>query len=714
MRVFAGYLVLFTGVAGLGYYATTTHAVRMQATVDQGAQAVTQAAQHGVQSTVSGRDVRVTGLVTDATDLAVLRATLEGVDGVRVVDMTGVETLPVADPFELIASRIEDGTTTLSGVIPSEADRDTLGGDAAGLVVSAGAPDRDWTGVAARGIAALGMLKAGEMVLSGQNLWLHGMALNPDVVAALRAELDPLPEGYTATFDIGVEDDGRPLRLNLSLQDGVLSGGGKLPVEMADMVLSDGFGGAEPLDLTQSVLPAADPIWPATVQTALDALAHLIDGALMIEDHQISLVGVGTPDGKAQAEALVAGLPDTYEVQSEIGLWDDGAPLSLVMDWDGATATARGKIPDAFTVRGPAGVAVVNGTDQSFLSDVAGDFTRNATAGVTALGLLTTGQVSVTADAIVLDGSATSPQVEVVMDSVLDAVSDSADITRNITYLDDGSPAAWTLTYSALDGASVEGRLPAGLALQDVSDALGAGVVGTPAVAATDADSGSSLDVLGIAASYLPELETLTYARDGGGSALDLVVSPGVDVDLVAIDLAQRLPADVAFSIAPLDAPPTEGTTRRNAATGLTETFTGGYWIPSLDFTADVAGCTAQVEQIIASNKITFLSGSARLDATSIRAINGLAAVARSCVEAGLSLDIGGHTDNTGDEAANQALSFERASAVQDALEARGIQNAAMTAAGFGQSQPIADNETEEGRAANRRTSLIWIDPLTP
>lgn len=72
-----------------------------------------------------------------------------------------------------------------------------------------------------------------------------------------------------------------------------------------------------------------------------------------------------------------------------------------------------------------------------------------------------------------------------------------------------------------------------------------------------------------------------------------------------------------------------------------------------------------------------------------------------------LRLAINGHTDNTGDAARNRTLSEGRARAVVDALVARGIDASRLGAAGFGDSQPVADNGTEAGKAANRRVELV-------
>lgn len=69
-----------------------------------------------------------------------------------------------------------------------------------------------------------------------------------------------------------------------------------------------------------------------------------------------------------------------------------------------------------------------------------------------------------------------------------------------------------------------------------------------------------------------------------------------------------------------------------------------------------------------------------------------------------------GHTDSIGSEAYNQALSLRRAEAVVDALVARGVPAARLSAAGRGKSEPRADNATEAGRQLNRRVE-IFVSP---
>ena len=79
----------------------------------------------------------------------------------------------------------------------------------------------------------------------------------------------------------------------------------------------------------------------------------------------------------------------------------------------------------------------------------------------------------------------------------------------------------------------------------------------------------------------------------------------------------------------------------------------------------------------------------------------------------GLMLDIDGHTDNVGSPKANLSLSEARAVSLRDLLKAKGFAADKMWATGFGQDQPIANNDTAEGRAKNRRAEIIvWGEAL--
>lgn len=117
--------------------------------------------------------------------------------------------------------------------------------------------------------------------------------------------------------------------------------------------------------------------------------------------------------------------------------------------------------------------------------------------------------------------------------------------------------------------------------------------------------------------------------------------------------------------------------------------------------------CVARVNAILEEQKITFAPGSVTVEGESLQVVNRIAEVLRECPDAGM--EIGGHTDSQGREEMNLQLSQSRAEGVLSALLARRILTSNLTAKGFGESQPIADNDSEEGREANRRIEFRLI-----
>ena len=84
--------------------------------------------------------------------------------------------------------------------------------------------------------------------------------------------------------------------------------------------------------------------------------------------------------------------------------------------------------------------------------------------------------------------------------------------------------------------------------------------------------------------------------------------------------------------------------------------------------------------------------------------------LARTMLQSDIRIRIIGHTDGEGSEERNQALSEDRARSVAAYLQALGVNALRMETLGMGENQPIASNDTEEGRAQNRRTEILVIE----
>ncbi|SLN53903.1 OmpA family protein [Pseudooctadecabacter jejudonensis] len=117
--------------------------------------------------------------------------------------------------------------------------------------------------------------------------------------------------------------------------------------------------------------------------------------------------------------------------------------------------------------------------------------------------------------------------------------------------------------------------------------------------------------------------------------------------------------------------------------------------------------CLAQITAATSSRKITFDPGSANIAGEGASILDDIAEILQRCPDK--RIEVAGYTDSQGSESGNQRLSQQRADAVLDALRIRRVPVAAFRAVGYGEENPIADNETEEGREANRRIEFTLI-----
>lgn len=103
-------------------------------------------------------------------------------------------------------------------------------------------------------------------------------------------------------------------------------------------------------------------------------------------------------------------------------------------------------------------------------------------------------------------------------------------------------------------------------------------------------------------------------------------------------------------------------------------------------------------------DRLEFETGSATLKPTSNEQLDAIAAILKAYPN--VNVKVGGYTDNTGDKAANQKLSQARAENTMKAIVERGIAATRLAAEGYGDQFPVASNDTEEGRARNRRIDV--------
>jgi outer membrane protein OmpA-like peptidoglycan-associated protein len=195
------------------------------------------------------------------------------------------------------------------------------------------------------------------------------------------------------------------------------------------------------------------------------------------------------------------------------------------------------------------------------------------------------------------------------------------------------------------------------------------------------------------------ELKTATFTKVQqllGGMTID---------NQLTVKAAEPAPVAAAE---PATAPAAPATTEEPAPATTSTASTEPAPVP---LTAEQQSCQDKINSIMTGKEILFETNKAAIKSGSFSLLNNIAQIGIECkaVLADKTIRIGGHTDNVGADDYNQKLSQERADAVKDYLGKQGLDTGSLQSVGYGELQPIASNDTEAGRAQNRRISFDII-----
>lgn len=646
---------------------------------------------------------------------------------------------PLASPFTWSAQKAADGRVRMSGYVPSQLTRNALQEAAVGLgedattLADGNPPEFEQQAVAALGV--LPLLKSGAIEYDGSRWLMTGAVDTAEQGAAADkafAATGLNDAGWTFKVDV---PEAAPAALPVAdpyvwhaakAADGKITLEGFVPTEGMKKILV-GRAGEGAVDNSALGTGQPETFVPAAL-AGIDALAALDEGAVDFDGTSWSLSGkVKTAEDRLAVEASLKAATDasgwTLAIQAL-----DAAPVIAPYRWV-ATKTVDGRVALSGYVTSAdmkEFVAVRAGNVSTDTTEIASGepagFAGNVLAGLEALGHLSTGTVKFEENTWTLAGT---PQTAADADLAVAALSTASD-----------AGADWRKDIAAPTGAVAPEPVETA-----VTEPASPGVPAEAPPAETDVANVPD-EAVAPPTEPTPVVHDFTFSATkplGGEIVLDgampadsarkyfAVVAGNVPTDNVTI--SSDLPADFITNIdagirllGSLDSGEfgLEGTTyhftgrvesdarRTEVMQQLAALPAAANWQTDVTLLAPLDVCRQKVAAFATRNAILFQSGSTKIADDSLPAVDELAADLAICPDAAINVE--GHTDADGEDDANLALSVARAEAVVEALIERGIAFQRLYAVGYGESLPIADNDTAAGKKANRRIAFSFLD----
>ena len=683
--------------------------------------AVLPLASHPIEIETDGRNTRLSGPVNSEAERQQIIAATQDIRFLADLD-DDLRVLPQADPFLFQAVKSKDGSIVLSGHVPSEQihedliaqarEQSEIAGVSDRLVLSAGAPEGDWAGMTRTGMTSLMELKTGQVQIAGAQAVISGTAINEAAAQRLSEIVNAAPMGDWQMQIAGALPSVEAYAFSaMKMEDGSVILDGNAPDDDAREALLEAAAAisAKPVAGTLALADGMpSPQWPDTMKEGIAALNLTANGLLKATGDAVSVTAeVETDDDLAR---LLPMLRDEWTTDITVRNPTPVARLEIALSEDG-TLIARGLLPAG--LEGEVILESLPGIDLSGIDPEARGRPADWQAPLegleivlprfeTATAVLSERSVSV---AGMLKRGFSADGAEAALKSALDRgwalqldLLESAPLAELILSLQEGD-------------LSISGVLPFGLDAADALTLLGDRASGEGLSGGGDGDPlawSSTLEVTKLALAWFADS---TGRVSDGQLELTGRLMPGYTGVAMQEWVSERLPEGWNVSLSAEEMPPSEGDQRISLKTGEAQNFRQGFWLPDVHFVVSPEQCRTQMDALLERENIVFVTGSARIDQQGRTLLNRLAAVAVRCLNSSvMTLEIGGHTDSVGNDENNLQLSQERADAVMQALLSRGVRVDAIQAVGYGEAEPVATNDTAEGRAQNRRIAFGWSE----
>jgi outer membrane protein OmpA-like peptidoglycan-associated protein len=641
---------------------------------------------------LDGRDSYLSGVApTEAAFVAAIAAA-NRVPGVYVVDASALTLVPLAEPYTLGFNKagnsvtvtgtfpnVESRTSVLDSVRTTLPDVDIV--DETSL--ARGAPEgfARFAAFAGNGLAAL---SNGTVALDGSTLSISADAITlnayDEELARLDAPVDGLSIGSIA-FNAPIVS---PYTWAASTAGQGLTITGFVPDDAARAAI---LAAAEPMGpITDAMVtgPGAPDGFTAAATALLGQMVGLEDAGASINDLELSLSGAAPSSDVFDATSTFMGsIPAGFDSLSgrilpplaepfvtSLSKGDDGYTLAGVLPDE----TARAVILDALEAQGQGvrdATTIARGAPASVdIGDLFAGAFGTLQDLVQGTATLSDAQFSVVGTSASFAGASTAEQAI----NALETPSLTVD-----TDIAPGPASPFTFSVDATDeGITLDGFVPSEALREQV---LAAVALQFPTHAISDNLIVADGAPLGFDAMMQAGIRGLGRLRDGALSVSDNAAR--LTGDALYQRSINRVQAAVESAL-----PPAFTLTTDISALGPPEQV-------------DAEACQLLFARLLADNTIRFNTGSAEIDTVSFGLLDRLVRTLLSCPDA--RVEIGGHTDSQGSDTSNLTLSEARAQAVYDYVDDAGIARSRIIAVGYGESDPIATNDTEEGRAQNRR-----------
>ncbi len=671
---------------------------------------------------VFGRDASISGAAFAADGSKAAYDAVLGVAGIRLVDAAGVGKLTEAKPYVWSATR-EGAKIALGDGVPdpkmraaiNDAAKQVKGADVADGMTYSGGETAALAAGSAFALEQLGHLAKGKASLQDGALTISGVA--PDSAsfeAAARALAKP-PAGVTiAKADITPPGVAPYVFSAANIGDTLTLTGSAPSLEARDAIAAAAKAAFPKAKIDNQLTfasgaPKGDGI--GAVKFALAAIAGLDGGKATLTDAALSVSGKARALGDFEAtQALLAAPPAGFTLAGA-----DITPLAVKPYVLGAEHTAsgftltglapdmatRGKIEDA--AKG-FDLGAVDDKIQIAAGAPQGDEAAAMVVALAAAGGLEGGKASLSDGALTVSGKATKLGQLEALDDLLSNLPAGVTLAKVDVAAPVVSPYALTVERAAA-GVALRGLAPDAATrskLDEAARALNAGPVTDHIEIAAGVPKG-----LDFTAAALFAIRQLASVKSGVASLSDMTLSLKAD----APDAATKDALDAALKAAPgglaagevaINAPPPPAPEPAKPASA--DDVADRVAAMPVGEPVDTSACNANFRDILGVAHIEFDSGKASISQTSSGVLEQVATMARRCQTG--KMEVSGHTDSTGDAAGNLALSKQRAEAVVAFLKRAGVPEGRMTAVGFGATKPIASNDTDAGKAQNRRIEI--------